>query len=72
MANVYILWKPRSYNELQLIENRVGMKKGTLRELFKTVATKHRDSIMVDMTENSPAPLRLNVFKKIEYDSDSD
>ena len=73
MANVYVIWKPRARNEIQLIENRVGMKKDTLRELFKTVATKHRDSICVDLTENSPAPWRLNIWSPIqEVDSSDD
>ena len=66
MSNVYILWKPRARNELAMIENRVGLPQDTLKELFKTVATGHRSSICVDMTENSPAPLRLDVWKPIE------
>ena len=66
MSNVYILWKPRSRNELTLVENRTGLKKDTLKTLFKTVATKFRDSIMIDLTENSPCKLRLNVWKKLK------
>ena len=65
MANIYVLWKPRAYSELALIENRVGYAKGTLKELFQTVATGHRDSITVDLTENSPAPLRKNIWERI-------
>ena len=72
MANVFILWKPRAYSELSLIENRVGMKKNMLKEIFKTVATGHRDSITVDLTEKSPAKLRLNLFNKIEVHNSSD
>jgi len=30
------------------------------------VATGHRDSICVDLSENSPAPLRKNIWQKIE------
>ncbi len=70
MANVYILWKPRAFSELSMIENRVGYPKGTLKELFSNVATAHRDSITVDLTEGSPAKLRLNLFKKIELQED--
>ena len=66
MCSVYILWKPRARSEAGLIEDRVGMPKGTLKELFTTVATKHFDSICVDMTKDSPAPLRLNIFTPIE------
>jgi hypothetical protein len=66
MANVYILWKPKARNELSMIENRTGLEKDTLKELFKTVATGHRDSITIDLSENTPAKLRLNVWKEIE------
>jgi GTP-binding protein EngB required for normal cell division len=72
MANVYVLYKPRAYSELALIENRVGYAKGTLKELFNTVATGHRDSICVDLTENSPCKLRKNIWEKIQSVSDSD
>jgi energy-coupling factor transporter ATP-binding protein EcfA2 len=72
MANIYVLWRPRAYSELALIENRVGYPKGTLKELFNTVATGHRDSICVDMTENSPCKLRLNIWKQIQSDSESE
>jgi ABC-type cobalamin/Fe3+-siderophores transport system ATPase subunit len=73
MSNVYILWKPRARNELTLVENRVGLAKDTLRDLFKNVASGHRDSICIDMTENTPAPLRLNIWQTISYsDSDED
>ena len=73
MANVYVLWKPRAYSELALIENRVGYAKGTLKELFNTVATGHRDSICVDLIEETSAKLRLNIWQKIEaQDEDED
>ena len=68
MADVFIVWKPRARNELSLIENRVGLPDGTLKELFKTIATEHRDSICIDLKEKSPAPLRLNVWQKIEIE----
>ena len=61
MSDVIILWKPKARNELSLIENRCGLEDGTLKELFKTVATKHRDSICIDLKEGAPARLRLNI-----------
>jgi ABC-type cobalamin/Fe3+-siderophores transport system ATPase subunit len=72
MSNVYILWKPRSSSEITMIENRTGIKKNTLRDLFKTTATGHRSSICIDLTENSPAKLRLDIWKKITQEGDSD
>lgn len=48
-------------------ENRCGMPKGMLKELFETVAPGHRDSITIDLKENSPARLRKNVWEPIEH-----
>ena len=70
MANVYILWRCRSRSELSTIENRVGLEKGELKQLFDTVATQARDSLTVDLTEGSPARLRLNVFTPLEFIDD--
>ena len=70
MANVFILWRPNARNELALIENRVGLEKGELKQLFETVVTAHRDSITVDLTELTPCKLRLNVFTPITYDGE--
>ena len=75
LASVFIIWKPTARNELTLIENRVGMPKGSLKHLFKTVASGHRDSICIDMSENTPAPLRLNlwkILKPVQSSSDED
>ena len=72
MANVFILWKPRSRNELTLIENRTDLPKGCLKELFSTVATSYYDSICIDLTKNTPCKLRLNIWEKIEENSDED
>ena len=72
MANVFIIWKPRATNEINLIENRVGMPKGLLSELFAAAAPNHRDSICIDMTEKTPAPLRLNIWQELQLESDSD
>jgi len=66
MSDVIILWKPKARNEMTLIENRCGLENGTLKYLFKTFATGHRDSICLDLKENSPGPIRLNVWTPIE------
>ena len=68
MANVFVVWRPRARNELALIENRVGLPTGELTHLFDEVATKARDSLTIDCTMDTPAPLRLNVWNKVEID----
>lgn len=66
MSNVWVIWRPRGRNELAVIENRVGLPTGELSILFDAVAARPRDSICVDMTLDSPAPLRLNIWQPIE------
>ena len=64
-------WRPRATSEYALLDNRCGLPKGTLRMLFKTIAPGEQDSIMIDHTPNSPAPIRLNIWTKVEIDTDS-
>ena len=69
-SNLFILWRPRANSEYALLDNRCGVPKGTLRMLFDEVAPGERDSIMIDHTANSPAPLRLNIWQPISIDTD--
>jgi ABC-type cobalamin/Fe3+-siderophores transport system ATPase subunit len=70
MANLYIVWKPRAKNELTLIENRVGLDKGVLKELFTQLCPNQRDSITIDLTDRSPQKLRLNLWTPIDLEED--
>jgi hypothetical protein len=71
MSNVYIVYKPRARNELSLIENRVGLPQDMLSHLFSDLATNFNDNICIDMTKNTPAPLRLNIFQPIEISEEN-
>jgi len=68
MANCFILWRPRSNTELKLIEDRCGCDRRVLRHLFESVCTTGWDSICIDHTDGTPAPLRKNIFQPIEID----
>ena len=66
MSNVYIVYRPKANNELSMIENRCGVPVGLFSHLFDTVANGYRDNICYDLTENTPAKLRKNIFDIIE------
>lgn len=66
MSNIFVVWKPVARNELALIENRVGMNKGDLAELFNEFRKNQYDSLCIDHTINTPASLRLNIFEPID------
>ncbi len=69
-ANIFLLWKPHARSEASLIDNRVGLAKGTLKTLFNEVATGPYDFICVDLTRQTPMPLRLGLWQPIELDSE--
>jgi hypothetical protein len=66
-SNIFILWKQPDLLALQTMASRTGYTAQDFRELFKLCKTKH-DSIMIDATEGTPAPLRFNCYTKIEID----
>ena len=68
VSNVFIVWRPHDRDEMELIGKRVGLDKGLLREVFDTVCENEHDSICIDHTKKSPAPLRLNITQPIEVD----
>lgn len=68
MSNVFIIYRPRSLDELSRIENRCGVDKGLFRYIFDNIATGYRDNICYDLTENSPAKLRKNLFDVLEVE----
>ena len=71
-ANVFLVWKPHARNEAALIDNRTGLPKGTLKEVFRTVACGPHDFVTIDLTKKSPMPLRLGLWAPIELDEEDD
>jgi len=71
-SNIFLVYKPNSRREMTDIENRVGLSKGTLKDLFNSVATSPYDSITIDLTVGSPAKIRKNIYSAIDILSDSE
>jgi hypothetical protein len=67
-CNVFIVYRPNDNDELGTIARRVGMKKHEMVDIFDELLTGKRDTLMIDMTEGSPAPLRKNLFQLIKED----
>jgi hypothetical protein len=66
LCNVFILWKPRSVMELKIIANRVGYTAKEIEYIFENICNKYRDSLCIDLTANSPAELRKNLWQVID------
>lgn len=65
-ANVFVIYKPDSLSELTTIENRMGLSKDTLSYIFSEIANGPYDSIMIDRTINTPAPIRVNIYDIVD------
>lgn len=65
-SNLFVLWKMVDMNSLSATSKRIGLNTGELNVLFETLLTDPRDSLWVDLTDNSPAKLRKNGYDIIE------
>jgi DNA polymerase III delta prime subunit len=61
-CNVFVLWRPRDGRTISMISEGVGEDLASLFKLCKSP----RDSIWIDRTDNSPAPVRLNGYQVIQ------
>ena len=66
MSNVFFLWKSFDEQQLNMISKRVGMASETIKTIMKDLDFGKRDSLCIDMTSNSPAILRKNIYEKID------
>ena len=67
-SNLFVLWKQPDLLALANMASRTGYTPADFRQLFKLCKSKH-DSIWIDLTPDSPAPLRLNGYQKIELNN---
>ena len=73
-ANLFVLYKPISEEQdLKAISKRVGLPADTLSELFHDHCPNRTDSVWIDLTPESPYPVRINgtkLMRKVEkYDN---
>lgn len=64
-ANLFVLWKSHDIDAMAVLARKSGLKLDDFRMLF-SLCTEPKDSIWLDLTDQSPAPLRLNGFKPVE------
>lgn len=61
-ADLFVIWRPKARLEMSNIENRVGVPHGLLSGIFDRLGRDARDSITIDWTRGTPAPLRWNIW----------
>ena len=65
-CNFYVVWKSGDSKDMTNIASKIGMRPENLNNLFETVLSTPRDSLWVDLTPGTPAPLRRNGFEPLE------
>ena len=65
-ANLWILWKAQDLDSLANVARKTGMRANNFHTLFTELICGHHDSLWIDTTINTPAPLRMNGFTIIK------
>jgi hypothetical protein len=71
-SNVFIVFKPHDTDTLTTVGRRIGLKKEEIVGVFKDVLPHWRDSLCCDLSPNSPAKYRKNIFQPIKVVAEDD
>ena len=66
LSNLFVLWKGLDMKILDLYASKMGLAKGMIKKYFDEHVKNPHDSIWVDTTPGTPAPLRLNCYQVIK------
>ena len=64
-ANVWVLWRIPDLDAMSVVARRTGMSASKFKQIFDQLLKGPNDSLWVDLTKNSTAPLRKNGFDRI-------
>jgi hypothetical protein len=64
-SNLWVLYRMDDLDALSTVARKTGLSRANYRELFDLCRGPH-DSIWIDKTAHSPAPLRLNGYQRIQ------
>ena len=65
-SNIFVIFKPHDSDEQKTIGRRVGIDKKKIVEIFNNYLPKWRDSLCIDLTPDSPAKYRKNLFEVLD------
>lgn len=65
-SNVFVLWKLVDMDSMAMCTRKTGLESGTLKRIFNKLMTEPRDSLWIDLTDNTPAKLRKNGYEIIQ------
>ena len=66
VATQFILWRTHNTSQTSQIAKKVGLNKHQLHYLLEHYMKSHYDNLLIDLSKDSPAFLRKNIFEKLE------
>lgn len=69
LFNVFVVYKIPDMQSIRQIGIKAGLNNDDFNYLFNEFVKDRHDSICIDLTNGSPAPIRLNMFHKISVDN---
>ena len=64
-ATQFILWPTHNTNESSVIAKKVGLNKKQLQYVLDRYMLSHYDNLMIDLSKDTPAFLRKNIFEEL-------
>ena len=68
LSNIFVLWRGLDMGVLDGYGSRMGLERGGLVRLFDTYTKSMYDSVWLDSTPKTPAPIRINCYKIVDTD----
>jgi len=65
MGNLFVIFKSPDINALSILSDRVGLTRKKMNHIITELLKNPHDSLWLDLTNNTPAPIRINGFDKI-------
>ena len=66
VSNIFVLFKSADINALAMLASRTGLKSRELLDIFNKYILNNHNNLIVDLTSNTPAKLRIDGYKVLE------
>lgn len=70
LANLYVIFRLPDVSSLSTIGSKCGINANDFQDIFKNFIKKQHDNLCIDMTSNTPAKLRINMYNVLSTNDD--
>ena len=66
-ANFFVIWRTNDLNAMSNVGHKSGLEPAKFKSIFYNDMKNSRDSLWIDLTDNSPYPVRKNGYEVIDF-----